>query len=96
MTLEEQIEEIMDEFDFEKVHKVMKLLNWKWVGADDGVPRIAEMRRSARDHLARVANVKSGAIGSASGGFVARRETVEGQQRLSLAFEIASWEIFLQ
>ena len=31
-TIKEQIEVILDEFDFDRVLKVMKALNWKWIG----------------------------------------------------------------
>ena len=48
-TLQGHIDEVMDEFDFGKVQKVMEFLNWRWVGADEGVPREAELRKKVRE-----------------------------------------------
>jgi len=63
-----RIEDIMDEFDFDKVHKVMDSLDWTWVGveAGDNIPSRAELRRSARRLLQQSVQTKS-SIGS--GGF---------------------------
>lgn len=44
--LQNQVDEIMDEFDFDKVHEVMEVLNWQW--RDIGIPDKVEIRRSAR------------------------------------------------
>jgi hypothetical protein len=53
MTEQEQklIDDIMDWFDFEKVGKVMKFLKWSWMTAEEGVPIVPEIRRSARRML---------------------------------------------
>lgn len=83
--IDEQIEEIMDEFDFDKVQRVMKFLDWKWFGAEDGIPRVAELRREARRLLNGVQNRSY----IATGGFVARKDKFG---RLSLAFEVTSWD----
>ena len=40
------IDEIMDFFEFDKVHKAMVALNWEW--RDNGVPDIYEIRKKAR------------------------------------------------
>lgn len=40
------IDEIMDFFEFDKVHKAMVALNWQW--RDVGVPDIYEIRKTAR------------------------------------------------
>jgi len=45
------IDEIMDWFDFEKVAKVMSVLEWKWVTAEEGVPSVGEIRQCARKLL---------------------------------------------
>jgi hypothetical protein len=44
-----KIDEIMDEFNFGKVAKVMKYLKWSWCLT--GVPCEAEIRKSARKRL---------------------------------------------
>ena len=46
--LHEDIEVILDYFDFEKCHKVMEFLDWRWFQTN-GVPSIGEMRRFARN-----------------------------------------------
>lgn len=65
--IQEQIDEIMDDFDFDKVHEIMTALNWTWVTSENKnyPPDIWEIKKSARSHLKNA--VKHG--GSASGGF---------------------------
>ena len=48
MSLHIHIDEVMDEFDFSKVQKVMEFLGWKWASAEEGVPREAELRKKVR------------------------------------------------
>lgn len=51
---EELINEVLDNFDFERVHKVMTFLDWKWISLSEGtneVPSIARMVRSAQQYL---------------------------------------------
>ena len=80
------IDEILDEFDFEKVHRVMQALNWKWHGSPD-VPSIADLRRTARSLLKQVVEVPN-LSRTATGGFVAYMECGV----LGLRFEVASFE----
>ena len=47
--LQKHMDEICDEFDFGKVQKVMEFLGWEWAGAEEGVPREAELRKKVRD-----------------------------------------------
>jgi len=49
MTFQEQVDNIMDEFEFERVHEIMKAVNWTWL--DDGVPYVSDLRKEARRHL---------------------------------------------
>jgi hypothetical protein len=45
----DKIDEIMDRFDFDRVHKAMVALNWKWVGAGTSeVPSKYDLKRQAR------------------------------------------------
>lgn len=80
------IEEIMDEFDFNKVHKTMKLLNWKW--RDIGVPDIGEIRRNARYIMNRAYESESKYC--AIGGFEAK-VTKHG---ICLKFIISEWDTY--
>jgi hypothetical protein len=43
------INEIIANFDFEKVNTTMKLLDWQWAG--EGVPGINKLRDSATERL---------------------------------------------
>jgi hypothetical protein len=47
-TKQEHIDEVMDQFNFGKVAKAMKYLDWKWVLAEEGVPQEWELRQEAR------------------------------------------------
>ena len=42
------IDDIIENFDFKRVHSVMEHLNWKWI--DKGVPSIDDLKDTAR-HL---------------------------------------------
>ena len=43
-----KIEDIMENFDFQKVHDVMEQLDWKWAMSKNGVPTIDEMKHEAK------------------------------------------------
>lgn len=68
--VEEQIDDIMDNFEFNKVRKVMEFLDWKlWFdGEENRVPEASELRKLAREYLRYVAK-HGGTTGS--GGFTA-------------------------
>lgn len=50
------VDTVMDGFDFERVHKAMVALDWKWFDAENGVPSIAELRESSRKLLRHAIN----------------------------------------
>lgn len=63
---EEILDDVMDQFDFDKVHRVMEYLDWRWVTADGRsteVPSIPRLKRTARK-LLREAFAKNITIGS--------------------------------
>jgi hypothetical protein len=80
------IEEIMDEFDFEIVHRTMKALDWKWAGFD-GTPTIGDLRRMARELLNDLIKNKYEVTGS--GGLFAYRMGAT----VGLRFELTSYEV---
>lgn len=49
--LDQQIQDMLCCFDFEKVHKVMKFLDWKWASSrtENGVPSVSELMLKARE-----------------------------------------------
>lgn len=88
---QEQIDDIMNNFDFEKVEKAMSLLNWEW--HQDGlarVPYVFRMKQTAERMLTECVNGKFVKI--STGGFKASYEN----DILRLSFELAnsSTEVF--
>lgn len=88
------IHPILNRFDFNKVHQVMKMLNWTW--ADHGrVPTPAELRIAAHDYLYTAVTVfeEQGCPPSgmtvACGGFQASVDVFQtGKSRLQLVFYV--------
>ena len=105
-TKEELINEVLDNFDFDKVHKVMTFLDWKWVNCSEGtceVPSISRMIRTVQRYLSQaydgLASNKhdSNEYMLGSGGFEiwAKRFPVgldKPDILLTLNFNLASWE----
>lgn len=95
---EDQIEEILDEFDFGKVHKVMTHLGWTWHG--EGIPTIGDLRIKARTLLWEVAekhgNTDSSYYYTKTAGFrVSSYKGIDKKDHwvmLRLAFEVTDWE----
>jgi hypothetical protein len=46
--LENQLDEIMDSFDFYQVGKMMSATDWIWARSENGVPDQYELRQEAR------------------------------------------------
>ena len=74
MTFQEQVDNIMDEFEFERVHEMMEAVDWTW--GDDGVPDVRDIRRAARKRLYALRENSY----SVCGGFTAMKD--EGVLRL--------------
>ena len=87
ITQQELIDEILDQFDFQKVKEVMDALNWTWaIGTESHVPDIPELRKQAREMLWDAIRSKHRMI--KTGGFVAEKED---DDTLELRFEVTSW-----
>jgi len=84
--IQEQIDEIMDSFDFEKVNKIMEAIDWEW--NEEGVPDIYSLRTAARKHLKEAAEFKGA---SSSGGFTANYTESKSWVRLELYFGLDSF-----
>lgn len=88
LTKQDLIDDIMDNFDFEQVHKAMALLDWKWgMGDKERIPDIAELRKFARQRLKEAINNPNRY--SSSGGFVAKQDKDGG---LYLGFVLHEWD----
>lgn len=70
--LEECLDNIMDNFDFKKVHDVMEHLDWKWAGVG-GVPTVDDLKEEAARLLWDVCNDSENCL-IATGGFEASRD----------------------
>ena len=83
--MKDQIDYIMDKFNFERVHVAMTAVDWKWVDYSDmsklSVPSIARLREAARRLLNSAAD---GQITTASGGFQAKYWPPEGEDEAML------------
>lgn len=100
------IDEIMDNFNFHKVHKVMKCLNWKWTFSENGVPEIYELKEEARRLLNEClySIIKHGedSWSIATGGFRVHATNYKDAEvgdddfhiGLSLSFEVEEWNAY--
>jgi hypothetical protein len=91
----ETIMDCLDEFDFDRVHKVMMHLNWTYSDCKD-VPTVEYLRKNARKYLMEVVKqaleTKSEYI-TGTGGFRYEAKLYEdGYLWLRMAFEIESWD----
>jgi hypothetical protein len=89
------IEECMDWFEFERVHKAMVLLDWKW-GMDDeaAVPDLPEIRKAARKFIrAAIEQCTGKKFTVGSGGFeaTAYRDPDGVLEGVMLRFVLADW-----
>ncbi len=83
----ELIDEILDEFDFELVHRTMKALEWTWHGSVDS-PTIGDLRRAARELLQELLKQDSLHLVGMGGLFAYRIADTVG-----LRFEVTSYEV---
>ena len=92
------IMDCLDEFDFERVHDVMKYLNWTWSDVK-GVPEITDLRKHCRKYLQEVVRGalerkdEGGEFIMASGGFRYESKLYEdGFLWLRMSFTIEDWD----
>jgi hypothetical protein len=52
------VDDILDEFDFEKVREVMVALDWKWASAEADIPSMSKLKDTARHLLISVYNLR--------------------------------------
>jgi len=87
ITQQQLIDEILDQFDFQKVKKVMDALNWKWsMGTESHVPDIPEIRKKSREMLWVLLHSKDRMI--KTGGLVVEKDD---DDTLELRFEAEAW-----
>lgn len=81
---EKHIEEILNNFDFEKVHNIMVALDWKWFGV--GVPSVEDLKKQALELLNEICNYDI--TSSSTGGLKA----IKCDDYLELEFIITSFD----
>lgn len=86
---QDAIDDIIDNFDFEKVHKTMKALKWEWT-AEGGVPEIPSIKKQARKLLKAAFENKSY---NATGGFEVSYSSDENGEYVRLMFVVAEWDV---
>ena len=90
----EQIEDLLDEFDFGKVKEVMDCLEWVYYNSPDKQISIGELRRQARTLLENAYYATpSPEYTTACGGFTVDRYMYPGDSKkyLTLKFVVAEW-----
>jgi hypothetical protein len=106
LTVEDMIDEIMEEFNFGKVESVMFHLNWRWASEYKRTPNIDELRERAQELLESAAQSRLynfieqhhelGVIHQ-TGGFKATAWCNEARTEitgLKLEFIVADWDTF--
>ena len=96
----EAINDIVEHFNWDRVHKAMVALDWKWHDSEGKAPSLGALFRCAVDLLHRAydgAEIEKEDYMAGTGGFYARaivddetKEIVE----LKLVFELCSWEYY--
>ena len=81
------LDNIMDWFDFEKVHKTMRSLRWEWLGTVEGIPCLGEIKERARELLTNSIEQET-SVGS--GGFQVTYIPVEGFLKLEVV--VSEWD----
>ena len=81
---ERHIKEILNNFNFEKVHNTMKKLDWEWFNV--GIPTIKDLKKQSKILLEDVC--KYDICSSSSGGLKA----IKNNDHLELEFVIADYD----
>lgn len=101
-TLKEMRDDIMDNFDFKRVHRVMKALKWGWVNGgnfDTVIPDTPEIRRNARrlmdEVIDKYAETGKDWCGVSTGGFDVELivDKEDGLPDLILRFVVEDWTV---
>lgn len=92
MSLDVQVKIILDNINFERIHSVMKSLDWKIAGK---IPSTAVTRKYATKLLVDVWNTEEGyeLCSLETGGLRAERFIYDGLKMLKLSFILTSWDI---
>ena len=87
-----QIDHIMEHFDFAKVERTMKLLDWTWISTAPYTPDVEALRSMACYLLNTVdmeANTHEGSIKLSAGGL---RASIDAHGEMNLSFVVTDWD----
>ena len=84
------VDNIMDWFDFDKVHRTMKSLRWEWIGAEEKIPCQGEIRERARQLLT---DAIQSEMSIGSGGL--QVTYIPGEGFLKLEFIVSEWDALI-
>ena len=106
--VDKMIDEIMDEFNFARVHTAMAALDWKWaVTSNNNVPTMDELRTEAERLLRDAADIRlnmfkdepwESPVYCGTGGFSAAAWCDEDKTRitrLDLDFIVSTWSVYV-
>jgi len=81
--MQDDIDYIMNSFDFQRVLKVMQVLEWKWI---DAVPNLEEIKAQAERLLKSISETNLSAGSIWCGGFKASKRSGHSESFLDLEF----------
>jgi len=89
-----QMREILNNFDFNRVHDIMEFIGWKYAFGEghDRVPTAKDLRKHAAVMLMFVARANGGAHHLQAGGFSVEQYYTSEGDKLSLEFVVESFE----
>jgi hypothetical protein len=97
MTKQEQINEIIKNFDWDRTRKAMEALNWTWAFSD-GAPTTGELVVEATRQLSRAWDERHNrglpSFRIASGGFEAICSICDDEACLELKFVLTEWDTY--
>lgn len=98
MELSELVEPIIEQFDFDTLHKAMTAVRWQWFDGQgpEKVPTVEQLRSKSRDLLLAVAYSKKNVFQQGTGGLYATKHDAfeHEDQGLELRFEFERAEAY--
>lgn len=85
------IDDVMDNFDFNKVADTMEFLKWEW--HDVGIPDVRDLKKCVRglcrEVLQKLDTNKEMYVGT--GGFMVRGRVFDNKKYIEVSFDVATW-----
>jgi hypothetical protein len=84
---------LMQEFDFEKVHRVMTHIDWDWCHTN-GVPTVGDLMAATIDKF-QALQIDPELVSICSGGLKLSRTSDDGEPILRLQFILEEWDEYI-